>query len=389
MGRMRKHHSNASSTAGTPIKHTQPMDIDKVKKKKKRRTTIGSYTLPFLNYAFDVISKILSLLKWPLALLLTITLSRFLLYRSLSKITSIVSSQVRVSVCAVPYAGLVLDNIAPGFCNHSSAIDFESLIDLQKDTITVPAFTGSAPLRLKKAEMATNDLRIVLQGSTLSCKDTLDTALSTFSTHSRDASRAIQKTVVKVGGVLDTSLALNEWALNELNRHDTPSSFFNVFSRRATTTETYITAMNALAASLARLIESNQQAYASLDALEEDLHNIHTIVTQEKQFQKGIQEQDILTSLWSLLGGNKRMKAIFKTNLSTLSDFEQTRKTTKEVVAQTAVAYHKMMLQIEHLREEVSRPGLRDEVPVEVHVRTIQLGIESLRSRKNDGLLDD
>lgn len=83
------------------------------------------------------------------------------------------------------------------------------------------------------------------------------------------------------------------------------------------------------------------------------------------------------------------MKAIFKTNLSTLSDFEQTRKTTKEVVAQTAVAYHKMMLQIEHLREEVSRPGLRDEVPVEVHVRTIQLGIESLRSRKNDGLLDD
>ena len=81
------------------------------------------------------------------------------------------------------------------------------------------------------------------------------------------------------------------------------------------------------------------------------------------------------------------MKAVFKTNLATLDDFEKGRKMTKELVAQTAVAFHKMMLQIEHLREEVSRPGLgSDEIPVEMHIHTIQRGIESLKAREGEDI---
>ena len=240
--------------------------------------------------------------------------------------------------------------------------------------------------------MATSDLRAVLSVSDLSCKDSLDVALTSFSTHASKASRAIQKTVVRVGGMLDASLAMNEWAIHALDRIESKSSgvtglipFINRYDTRASVTETYIAAMDEVSEYLQRLIESNHQAYESLDALEEDVHLIHEILGLEKQFQETGRDE-ILSSLWSFLGGNQKLKKLFRTNLATLDEFERGRLANKEVVAQTAVAFEKMMLQIEHLRERVQRPGLAgDAIPVEMHIRNIQLGIEDLRIVKAQG----
>lgn len=186
--------------------------------------------------------------------------------------------------------------------------------------------------------------------------------------------------------MLDASLAMNEWAIGALSRIENKASglgglipFIGKYDTRTSVTATYVDAMDEVSEYLQRLIESNQEAYESLDALEEDLHLIHEIVGLEKQFQQ-TEQGEVLSSLWSLLGGNQKLKKLFKVNLSTLDDFERSRLANKEVVAQTSVAFNKMMLQIEHLRERVQRPGLSgDTIPIEMHIRNIELGIEELR----------
>lgn len=365
------------------------------KRRKKAQSPIETLALSTLRYSVDVISKILSLLKWPIAILLTIYLGRYLLARSVSRVAGALQSQVRYSICSLPLAAPLVKQAIPGFCEFSDApkLDFNDLIDVQRNTAnaaTVSVYSGSLPLQLKKAEMATSDLRSVLQLSDLSCKNSLDEALHSFTVHARDSSRHIQKTVVRVGGLLDASLAMNEWAISALEKSDGKVStlgglipFIGQLDTRTSVTNTYVQAMDELSSYLKRLIESNQKAYESLDKLEEDLHLIHEIVGLEKKVQKS-EQGEVLSNLWSFLGGNRKLKSIFKSNLATLDSFERGRISNKAVVAATSVAFTKMMLEIEDLRERVQRPGLTgDVIPVEMHIRNIELGIEELRSRRD------
>jgi hypothetical protein len=298
-------------------------------------------------------------------------------------------------------AGDVIDIFAPDFCRPAEPIDFASLVDLQKSAVSVPVYSGSMPLQLKNAELATRDLRAVLQASELNCKDTLDTALGAFSDHSRVASRAIQQTVVRTDGLLDASLATNEWAIKTLNKIDDNSGLTGIipFAASVNTREgvrkTYVAAMNFLSEELRRLILSNDQASMALENLEEDLHTISSIMELEKQFQN--EERQSLSALWSLLGGNRAQKRLFKANMETLQTFEADRKQNRQLVARTAVALDKMIVQVEEFRDKVARPGLLDDaIPIELHLNAIRMGVEELRGTKamrkeqdhEEGLLD-
>lgn len=366
------------------------------RRRRKRETSqLQRLATGVLKYAFDILYMILSLLKWPIALLLTIAMGRFLLYQSLARITGALSSQVRLGVCSIPFAASLVQTSLPGFCSPAEKVDFADLLAMQQgaaSTASLPVYSGSLPLQLKKAELATSDLRTVLQNSDLSCKQPLDTALQAFSLHARDSSRAIQRTVVRVRGMVDAQLAMNEWAVSALSRIEGVTTggvlnalvpaFLASYDTRSSVTKTYIHAMDELSDTMRRLIEANEQAYESLDALEEDLHLIHEITGMEKHLQ--MDEQDkVLSNLWSLLGGNKKAKKFYKENLKVLGDFERSRIADKEVVAATSVAFTKMMLQIEYMREQIQRPGLsRDDIPIEMHIRSIELGIENLRNSK-------
>jgi len=96
-----------------------------------------------------------------------------------------------------------------------------------------------------------------------------------------------------------------------------------------------------------------------------------------------------LSNLWSILGGNKKQKAVFANNLATLSQFEKGRQGSRDVVIKTTAAYQTMMAQVEELREQVARPGLLEEyaIPIEVHIKSIQMGIERMRTMKRTNLL--
>ena len=137
-----------SSTSETPIIVRKTATRRRKKKPRSHLESLGSGTL---RYTVDILTKILSLLKWPLALFLTISLARFLLMRSLSRITGAVQSQVRSGVCAIPFAAPIIDNALPGFCELSKTkMDFNDLINLQKETVkaaSIPVYSGSLPLK--------------------------------------------------------------------------------------------------------------------------------------------------------------------------------------------------------------------------------------------------
>lgn len=63
---------------------------------------------------------------------------------------------------------------------------------------------GSAlSLEMKKAEMATKDLVVLVRISNLSCKDDLAPALSQFASDARATGRGLQKLAAKVGGAVN------------------------------------------------------------------------------------------------------------------------------------------------------------------------------------------
>ena len=128
-----------------------PATVVRRRRKKSKAGHLGGLGQGVLWYSVDILTKILSLLKWPLALFLTLTLARFLLVRSVGRITGAIQSQVRAGVCAIPFAAPIVDNALPGFCELSKTkLDFNDLIKLQKETVqaaAVPVYSGSLPLK--------------------------------------------------------------------------------------------------------------------------------------------------------------------------------------------------------------------------------------------------
>ncbi|ORY83872.1 hypothetical protein BCR37DRAFT_378885 [Protomyces lactucae-debilis] len=389
-------HDDEDERPHTPASDDTPRARKRKAKPKTKRVAVRDNAPPSalsqlawsaVSFTLDILGRVLTLLKWPIAFVLCLFIGRFAFYKSLSLIVSTVQYQTRASICALPLASNVIQVFAPEFCQPAAPIDFASLVNMQKSAVSVPTYSGSMPLQLKKAELATRDLRAVLQASELSCKDTLDAALGSFGDHSRVAGRAIQQTVVRTNGLLDASLATNEWAIKALNQIETNSGltgmipFAGSMNTREGVRKTYVAAMNFLSEELKRLVLSNDQASLALENLEEDLHTISSIMELEKQLQT--EERQSLSSLWSLLGGNRAQKRLFKSNMATLQEFEADRKHNRELVARTSVALDKMIVQVEEFRDKVARPGLLDdEIPIELHLNAIRMGVDELRGAK-------
>ncbi|CAA7267048.1 unnamed protein product [Cyclocybe aegerita] len=348
-------------------------------------------TLFTARYSLDVFSKAVNWLKIPLAFLLALWL------------LAIIFTYVSVQLGSVFRPLCILPGISrsamcqpwvvpPPTGRRAQRADYPALIDAQSKTfeqLMDESVGGSAlSLEIKNAEMATKDLVSLVRISNMKAKDTLARSLEEFVLDAKKTGRGLQKLTAKVGGAVDNIMASNDHALHTIEsaRANPPSRWGELIPwgpKRRTTdeivTETFEDAMNVLSNNMQRLIVEAERSYQNLLDLEEKLATLHELLSREDQTISK-EKEDLLAQLWTILGGNQRKVRNFDSHLALLKELSVYRKQALAHVTAALMTLRSMSEDMEDMRERVAAPDLLGpSVPVEVHMKSIRMGLERLR----------
>ncbi|KIK56774.1 hypothetical protein GYMLUDRAFT_173802, partial [Collybiopsis luxurians FD-317 M1] len=349
-----------------------------------------------LHFAGEVIEEGVNLLRKPLPYIIFLWVSIFVIAQAF-----IVAGR---SLCSIPLlqnTGLCLSQQSntgqSGSITHHA--DFPSLVNIQSQSFEAlldrSAGGSELFLTLKKAELAVTDLVILVKLSKLDEKDLLADSLTNFCNEAQAASRGLQQFTTKIAGSVDQILAFNVYAFNTINNARTPSisSTVNPFYIHPNVEEAAVEVFNevttTLVTNVAHLITVAEEQLAHLERLEEQINLIHDIVFKE-DFLISSAKDELLSELWTKLGGNQRILRSINGHLKLLNGVGEYRRQAKAYVASALQALRTLSDELEGLRERVSGPHITGtHFPVEIHIESISYGIQRLRQtmievRKHD-----
>jgi hypothetical protein len=272
--------------------------------------------------------------------------------------------------------------------------DYPKMVDLQSKTfeqLMDESIGGSAlSLEVKKAEMTISDLISFVRLSKLKAKDSLANTLIDFVLDAKKAGRGLQKLSSKFGGMVDRIMAVNDYALQKIDAAQIkPSPFYAALapwtrkSRKKITdkvvAETFGEAMDILSIDMERLIIEAEANIIALDTLEERLSTLHDIISRE-DLTLSSEKADLLAELWTILGLRRTDLRNFDQSLSLLKELKTYRQQALGRVVTALQTLQIMSADMEDLRERVAKPSIAGSaIPVEVHMKSIQFGLERLR----------
>ncbi|TFK74141.1 hypothetical protein BDN72DRAFT_760401 [Pluteus cervinus] len=369
-----------------------------------------------LKYVFDILGGAIHLLRKPLSVVVFLYILAFLLrglwptlwvaFNPLCRVPGI----SRLEICRPP-------TVTPPFRGPPSrnGPNYPKLVDVQSRTFEKllhdsSDYTGLST-EIKRAEMATTDLITLVRGSRLVSKEMLAEVLDEFVSDAKKTGRSLQKLHAKVGGAVDDILAVNDWALKTIEKAEASalSGFSGAIkalipgaptqaSIRSTITRTFTDSMSTVSSNLKRLIIEAELSLGHLNDLEEKLNTLYDILRREDIVQKE-ERDEILRLLWTKLGGNKKKLKGVDDHLTLLKDLGIYRRKARAHVVGALQTLGEMSEGIEDLRERAAQPALlasddendtgRGEIPVQVHVQSIKMGLERLRDgRKRAKLIE-
>ncbi|KAJ3540656.1 hypothetical protein NMY22_g4210 [Coprinellus aureogranulatus] len=374
---------------------------------------VGVYSTA--KYILTIFRRTMTILGFPLAgitsLLLLLVIVALLLQLAVASLTpaldrlSSVLATTLGPFCYIPYVSSI------GICNslldHLSEspstkikrtvrwADYPRLVEIQSksfgqmvDEYVLTATTPSSlSLDLKKAEMATADLILLIRASDLKTRESLASTLSQFSGSARTAGRALARLDAKMNGALDNVMAMNEYTLQaiEVARARSGGSLAEALlpwssrkSAEVVVKETFFNAMNVLSENLERIILEVEINSQNLDNLEENLNTVQSIAAREDA-ALAADRDELLSRLWTRLGGNRKDLKNYNRNLNLLLDLRTYRKAAQARLGATMHLLQGLGQEMEDMRERVAAPNLiGSKVTPEVHMMSIRGGLERL-----------
>ncbi|CDO75175.1 hypothetical protein BN946_scf184866.g16 [Trametes cinnabarina] len=347
-----------------------------------------------VRYFGGILSHALRLLRWPFGVLLAI----WLLGLIMARLSHTIRGFVR-PVCYVPgLSGSALcrpDQVeydAEGELVPHRA-DYPKLVEIQSsrfEELLDGSVGGSGlSLEIKKAEMASRDLVTLVRHSELTSKDHLVESLLEFVDDAQKTGKGLQKLTSKINGAVDKIMAINDYALHTIeSAQNEPKSLLKVIWPFASTPaehtqdvviQAFRDSMDVHAAEMRRLVLELSISETNLERLDMHLITLHELCTREN-LTLGAAREDLLSELWTLLGGNRRRLRGMESNLELLRDLGEYRKRAAAHVAAAKQTLQAMSEDMEDLRERVAAPDvLGDRIPVEVHMKSLQSGLERLK----------
>jgi hypothetical protein len=190
-------------------------------------------------------------------------------------------------------------------------------------------------------------------------------------------------------------MAVNDYALNIIEAAVANSasryfprfllSWYSPLRAHEVVTKTFIETMNVLSASIQRLILEAEFSLANLNNLEERLSTLHELVLREDS-SISFTKSELLSELWTKLGGNRRELRGFDEHLVLLRNLGGYRKRALVHVVVALQTLQALSEDMEDLRERVAAPELTSgHISVEVHMKSIRSGLERLREGRIQG----
>ena len=148
---------------------------------------------------------------------------------------------------------------------------------------------------------------------------------------------------------------------------------------RETVLGTFLVSMDNIARQIVRLRDEAETSLGHLLWLEEHLVALYEVTHRDNEELTAAQE-DVLAELWTWLGGNKHKLRKIDDNLNLLKNVERYRQKALAHVVATLHALQALDADMEELRTRVAAPEIvGDEIPVEVHIKSIKAGVERLK----------
>lgn len=284
--------------------------------------------------------------------------------------------------------------------------EFEQLLAAQssfEEVFKSSAEIASLPYDMKRSEASIRDLRTVVKYSSLPSRNELDFELETFIRAAQQASGDLQAFDSRVGRAIDAILSTNRWTMNVLSQlisdeasrgsierffaQINPISALFSSSRdpRDILLTQYITHTRAVEDQVAAVIAEAQGLQLLLRTLDERLDSIASVATRDGITIKGSRDE-LLSSLWTKLGGNRAEKSRLEQHMVLLRSVGSYQRVAWEHVSATILKLQAIASQLEDLRERVAAPGVvgTDTVPLEVHIENIKLGVERLEGVRGE-----
>ncbi|KAI0712372.1 hypothetical protein C8Q76DRAFT_769000 [Earliella scabrosa] len=231
---------------------------------------------------------------------------------------------------------------------------------------------------VKHAELAVKDLAIVVAGSNLTSKDVLAQTLQEFAQDAKVVGRDLQQLSAKLYGAVDTVLSFDEYALRSISvaqaRGDDQA--------KLTASNMFTGTMAVLASEVTRVMLDATTVASKLDALEEKLVIIRAICQQEMTLAEGALG-DVLSELWSALGGNKTKLQRLAQQVDILRNVDWYRSISVAHIVATTESLLVIEAELSELRDKLSAPELTgDAIPIEVHIASIERGARRIQEEK-------
>ena len=359
---------------------------------------------PILKWVYDVLAIGFQTLKTPIAIILAVWFL-FGLSIVLRNIFFASVSSALSPLCRIP--GVYFLHLP--FCHSSLSgnynddepppIQFDQLMTVQnkfEEVLQESAGGVSLPLDMKRGETSIRDLRQVVRFSQLHSKNELVLEFDGFIETARMASYDLQKFNSHVGRGVDNILATARWTKRVLNgiaeREASKGAIASFLSGKIlapfqplkftedTLLDQYMQHTRVVEEEISRLVTEAQALLMVLQNLEDRLDVIHGIAIRDNLHTQG-SKAEILSQLWTMLGGNRRKLGKFDSQLRLLKQVDTYRQNAIAHVSGTLVKLQGMGAELEELRERVGGVELlggRGAIPLRLHIENIEMGVERL-----------
>ncbi|RIA96009.1 hypothetical protein C1645_756148 [Glomus cerebriforme] len=315
--------------------------------------------------------------KVPKPTLALLTLTGLLSFYIISMFLNMIYLPATDLICNVtPYSNSVFSFCKSSIPNFTAMV--EAQVEAQERLLKQAAeldSEGSLAHDIKKAELATKDLMLLVKYSNLKYKSMLTEKLEEFAKASFEANSDLQTLQVRAQTSLDNTLTYISFTLKAIEEFSG-----KVVSPRQERdlTKLHDSLMKLTDEDLRKLIYATDHALKALKRLDAMQSSIHEIAAQEEKLQE-IGLEELLSDLWSLLGGNGVEKSIFEKNLRLLKNLDHQRKIAVERIAIIMEHLEKFQMQLNLLREETVTRLLVD-IPVEVQLTNIKKALMRLQN---------
>ncbi|EON98357.1 hypothetical protein UCRPA7_6167 [Phaeoacremonium minimum UCRPA7] len=313
-------------------------------------------------------------------------------------------------LCRIPgasYLDLPFCSQMPGGSTSESGkkpVEFDGLMDVQErfeEVLEKSAQGVSLPMEMKRSEAAIRDVRTMVRYSNLQGKEELVLEFDGFIDTARTASNNLQKFNTHVGSAVDSVISINRWTSRYLDglvaaekqSHGWLTDFTSwafapfqpaVFSER-NLLDKYVEHTALVSDKIADLIIEAQAVLRELSKAEDHLGIIYDFVTRT---QKSVQSRkdEILWTIWTLVGANNRHLHNLNSQLSLLRRVDSQRTDAVKQVSELIVELEKIQAGLDDLRDRVAEPELargKADMPLSVHIETIDRGVERLEEARS------